>query len=89
MNTLRINLHIRDDISPLLYTALIDLPGKPRAEYLRRLAEIGLHYSKHGTGSPKFTINGENTDASKEIDTSNNTEDHFGYDIVDLLGYQK
>lgn len=43
MKMLRINLRIRADASPRLYAALSDLPPRPRAELLRRLAEIGLH----------------------------------------------
>lgn len=42
MRMLRINLHIRDDVSPRLYEALVDLPPRPRAELLRKLAECGL-----------------------------------------------
>ncbi|BAU49840.1 hypothetical protein SVA_3292 [Sulfurifustis variabilis] len=42
MKRLRINLHIRDDVSPRLYEALASLPPRPRAELLRRLAELGL-----------------------------------------------
>lgn len=42
MRMLRINLHIRDDISPRLYEALVNLPPRPRAELLRKLAECGL-----------------------------------------------
>lgn len=42
MKRLRINLHIRDDVSPGLYDALEGLPPRPRAELLRKLAELGL-----------------------------------------------
>ena len=42
MKRLRINLHIRDDVSPRLYAALAGVPPRPRAELLRRLAELGL-----------------------------------------------
>lgn len=42
MKRLRINLHIRADVAPRLYEALADLPPRPRAELLRRLAELGL-----------------------------------------------
>jgi len=42
MNTMRINLHIRDDVSPRLFAALASLRGRARAEFLRNLAERGL-----------------------------------------------
>lgn len=42
MKRLRINLHIRDDVSPRLYETLAGLPPRPRAELLRKLAELGL-----------------------------------------------
>jgi hypothetical protein len=38
----RINLHIREDVSPALYRALAALAPKPRAERLRVIAELGL-----------------------------------------------
>jgi hypothetical protein len=42
MKRLRINLHIRADVSPRLYEALAGVPPRPRAELLRKLAELGL-----------------------------------------------
>lgn len=42
MTTLRINLHIREDISPRLFQALVNIPPRPRAELLRKIAELGL-----------------------------------------------
>lgn len=52
MKMLRINLRIRSDVSPRLYAALIDLPPRPRAELLRRLADIGLTPARVTTPSP-------------------------------------
>lgn len=52
MKMLRINLRIRRDVSPRLYAALIDLPPRPRAELLRRLADIGLTPTRVTTPSP-------------------------------------
>jgi hypothetical protein len=42
MNALRINLFIRPDVSPKLHDALSKLPPRPRAELLRKIAEIDL-----------------------------------------------
>lgn len=42
MKVLRINLHVREDISPRLFQALVNIPPRPRAELLRRIAELGL-----------------------------------------------
>lgn len=42
MKMLRINLRIRDDVSPRLFETLANLPPRPRAELLRKLAELGL-----------------------------------------------
>ena len=53
MSTLRINLHIRDDVSPYLYQTLIILPPRPRAEFLRRIAEIGLRTGHNPGSSPE------------------------------------
>ncbi len=53
MSTLRINLHIRDDVSPYLYQTLIILPPRPRAEFLRRIAEIGLRTEHNPASSPE------------------------------------
>lgn len=52
MKMLRINLRIRSDVSPRLYAALIDLPPRPRAELLRRLADIGLTPTRVTTPPP-------------------------------------
>lgn len=51
MNLLRINLHIRSDVSPSLYESLAMLPPRPRAEFLRRIAEAGLQIERRGISS--------------------------------------
>ena len=42
MKMLRINVRIRDDVSPRLFETLANLPPRPRAELLRKLAELAL-----------------------------------------------
>jgi len=78
MTTLRINLHIRDDVSPLLYQVLAALPPKPRAEFLRKIADIGLRHMQSPLPS---------TSASAILPStaSADTADCFGDDLAQLL----
>jgi len=87
MKVLRINLHIRSDVSPRLYEALSRLPPRPRAELLRRLAELGLHVQRgelaaNGASitSPTGAIPGAPADRSG----SEAVDDAFGADFAVL-----
>lgn len=86
MKTLRINLHIRSDVSPKLFEALASMPPRPRAERLRKLAELGLQIEGgqlQGCGAGPATAKSASTalvtDGSRET---------FGSDLVGLLGDQ-
>ncbi len=84
MSILRINLHIRYDVSPKLFEALSKLPPRPRAEYLRKVAEFGLQVTTSSTHvTPAWT--GDLKCASAEI-TADSEKDNFGNDLVGLLG---
>lgn len=49
---LRINLLIRRDVAPHLYAVLAPMPPKPRAEFLRKIAELGLRLQQEGRLPP-------------------------------------
>lgn len=84
MKILRINLHIRSDISPQLYETLAALPPRPRAELLRRLAELGLRPIAVTTSSTW-----EETPARK-ADTPNmasaSDRELFGAELLRVVG---
>lgn len=86
MKTLRINLHIRSDVSPRLYQTLAALPPRPRAELLRRVSEIGLHVSESSQVS--FRNLGATVQAvSNEGGTNDGSgKQNFGNDIANVVG---
>ena len=84
MSVLRINLHIRSDISPKLFEALSKLPPRPRAEYLRKIAECGLQVATSSTHVAP-TRTDDSTSANQPI-TANSVPDNFSNDLVGLLG---
>ncbi len=88
MSTLRINLHIRDDVSPFLYQTLVILPPRPRAELLRRIAEIGLR-TEHNPGSSPETSKAIVIDKRPETSISRESDqasDFFGDDLFSAIG---
>lgn len=84
MKTLRINLHIRSDVSPKLYEALAHMPPRPRAEYLRKVAEFGLQVTTSSTHVAP-TRAGAVTNISKTT-AADSVKDSFSNDLVGLLG---
>jgi hypothetical protein len=84
MKTLRINLHIRNDVSPKLYEALAHMPPRPRAEYLRKVAEFGLQVTTAST-HVSSTRTGDLTSISKTT-TTDSVKNNFSNDLVGLLG---
>lgn len=84
MTVLRINLHIRFDVSQVLHAALAGMPPRPRAERLRKLAELGLQVESGqlqglttGTATSKF---------ASVAHASNGSNDTFSSDLANLLG---
>lgn len=83
MSVLRINLHIRSDVSPKLYEALASMPAKPRAELLRKLAERGLQVAASSTHLAP-TPTDDSTHIAQRM-TVNSTPDNFSNDLAGLL----
>ena len=79
----RYNLHIRNDVNPLLHKALIDLPGKPGAELIRNLAEQTLRRNQ------SWETSTSDDSVVSDTGTSEDTNDHFADDLVGLLGKKK
>jgi hypothetical protein len=84
MKMLRINLRIRDDVSPRLYEALASLPPHPRAELLRKLAERGLQpvelpHSESGR-------DGVPIDPGTQDDSQLSDRAAFGDELVRVVG---
>jgi hypothetical protein len=84
MKRLRINLHIRDDVSPRLYEALAGLPPRPRAELLRRLAELGLLPVASPTLRPHPDESVTPSDTPQASDPRG--RDAFGDELVRVVG---
>ncbi len=89
MKTLRINLHIRGDVSPKLFEALASMPPRPRAERLRKLAELGLQIESgqlHSmTVSPCRTPAPVMQASASALEDSEAVADRFGDDLASLL----
>ena len=88
MKMLRINLHIRNDVSPKLFEALANLPPRPRAEFLRKIAELGLHLTESPAPSPIHTpvpMRGP-SGPHEPMAGSDSTQVGFGDDINNLIG---
>lgn len=89
MSILRINLHIRSDVSPKLFEALANMPPRPRAERLRKLAELGLQIescqlhsmtvSSCGTPAPVMQV------SASALEDPEVVADGFGDDLASLL----
>jgi hypothetical protein len=84
VKVLRINLHIRSDISPKLYEALSRLPPRPRAEFLRKIADCGLQVAASSTHVAPMRTD-DSMSANQPI-TTNSVPDNFSNDLVGLLG---
>ena len=82
MSVLRINLHIRSDVSPKLFEALSKLPPRPRAEFLRRIAELGLQFTE-GRASTSSCIS---VPSRAPAAGSDSAQENFGDDITNLIG---
>lgn len=87
MSTLRINLHIRSDVVPRLYAALATMPPKPRAEFLRKIAELGLqiaHRPAPSSENSKTMV--ANPDPHAQTDRAvDSAPDAFGADLVSAI----
>jgi hypothetical protein len=77
---IRLNIKVRDDTRPLLYNAIVGMPGKPRAEFIRSLCEQALRANQ--------SIENPTSDNSKvsDTDSSENSDGHFADDLAGLLG---
>lgn len=89
MTVLRINLHIRVDVSQVLHAALVGMPPRPRAERLRKLAELGLQ-TENGqlhllNGGSCGTSASVRLTPSSAIEPSAIATDEFGDDLANLL----
>ena len=71
MSTIRINLHIKQAVSPCLHEALHELKGRARAERMRALAERGLSAERGDAGPAQRRLAGTN------IDTADFANDDF------------
>lgn len=88
MKVLRINLHIRQDVSPQLYEALATMPARPRAELLRRLAELGLRLQQRGR-LPSTEAQAAAGDRAFNVLTQKDSPadlDAFGDQLVSVVG---
>lgn len=88
MKTLRINLHIRDDVAPRLYVALAVMPPRPRAELLRKLAELGLQIESgqlHSLRVDSNHLKAPSAEASA-VEVADNATEGFGNDLAGLVG---
>lgn len=89
MRTLRINLHIRYDVSPRLHVALASMLPRPRAERLRKLAELGLQIESGQLHSLTIGSSGAPTLAMQASPTapeaSGIVTEEFGNDLLSLL----
>lgn len=89
MSILRINLHVRSDVSPHLFQALILLPPRPRAEFLRRIAERGLQIECGSALAPESS----QTRAPSEVPDKHpklapaQVPDTFGEDLASIIGF--
>ncbi len=88
MKTLRINLHIRSDVSPRLFEALSKLPPRPRAEFLRKIAELGLQLTEGPAPSSSDMLVPMRDPRGPNLPTagSDSTQEGFGDDITNLIG---
>ncbi len=89
MTMLRINLHIRSDVSPRLYAALAVMPPRPRAELLRKLAELGLQIESgqvHSlNGNSRGVLEPGIQSPPSAPEASGMVTDEFSSDLVSLL----
>lgn len=84
MTVLRINLHIRVDVSRVLHAALADMPPRPRAERLRKLAEIGLQVESGRL--PGRAIDLATAKSPMAAHVSNGSNEIFSSDLANLIG---
>lgn len=89
MTILRINLHIRVDVSQVLHAALVGMPPRPRAERLRKLAELGLQIESGQLHSLNGGSCGTSASAMRTslpaLKPSGIATDEFGDDLANLL----
>ncbi len=83
MKTLRINLHLRSDTASKLFDALVDLPPRPRAEFLRKIAEIGLQCT---LGQSTYTATAPHSELARHHGTREHSNETFGDDLASVLG---
>jgi hypothetical protein len=90
MTVLRINLHIRADVSPQLQAALADMPPRPRAERLRRLAELGLQIESGQLHSQRIDSSFGHASRPKAlaVDVTAGAAPGFADDLAGLLSGQ-
>lgn len=72
MSTIRINLHVKQAVSPCLYESLRHLKGRARAERVRALAECMLRIERGETVQPAWRRSSCTT-----IDTADFANDDF------------
>lgn len=82
---IRLNIDVRNDTRSLLYNAVVDMPGKPRAEFIRSLCEQALLLRAN-----QSNIRSTSDDSAvSDTGTFEVTDDHFADDLVGLLGKKK
>lgn len=79
MNTIRINLHIQQAVSPCLYEVLRPLKGRARAEHIRVLAESMLRIARGEATQPA---------QRRSSSTTINTGDFANDDFAKSFGYE-
>lgn len=84
MTVLRINLHIRPDVSQTLHAALAVMSPRPRAERLRKLAELGLQVESGRL--QERTINSAKVKSAPTAHVSIGGNETFSSDLANLLG---
>lgn len=84
MKMLRINVRIRDDVSPRLFETLANLPPRPRAELLRKLAELALHPAS----LPAQQFRSDESSAAVNMSQGREATDRneFGDELVRVVG---
>ncbi len=91
MKRLRINLHVREDVSPALYRALAPMAPKPRAERLRAIAEVGLQLEPRtaGPGSGSGERGSQVVAELPPMEDEESIAAAFGADLERLIGHAR
>jgi hypothetical protein len=79
MSTIRINLHVKQAVSPCLYESLRQIKGRARAERIRALAECMLRIERGEAAHPA---------QRRSTGTTINAADFSKDDFAKSFGYE-